>query len=407
MKNPMMVMLAGCVMALGANCIQAQDWPQWRGPNRDNKLTAFAAPTSWPKELTQKWKITVGLGESSPVLVGDKLYVFARQGSDEVTMCLDAASGKELWKDKYAADAVKGPASPHPGPRSTPAVGEGKVCTLGVAGTVSCLDAANGTVVWRKETKAKPGFYTSSSPMIVDGKCIVYVGALTAYNLADGAAKWTWKGSGTPYGSPVLLTIDGTKQIVTPTQGALAGIAMTDGKLLWEIKIGPGGKDYQSNFGTPVIDGQTVIYSANPKGKGAATVAVKIEKKGDGFSATELWQKSLAAHQYHTPVLHDGLLFGVSTGLNFFCMDAHTGEPLWTDTGTQVGKCGAILDAGPVLLALSSDKDLIAMRQSKKAYEEVARYRVADAETWAVPIIAGNRIYVKDKGGSLTLWTIQ
>jgi outer membrane protein assembly factor BamB len=228
---------------------------------------------------------------------------------------------------------------------------------------------------------------------------------LTAYDLTNGEAKWAWKGGGTPYGSPVLMTVDGTKQIVTPTVGALAGIGLADGKQLWEIKIGTGGKDYNSNFSTPVIDGQTVIYSAAAKGKGAATVAVKIEKKGDGFTATELWQKSLTAHKYHTPVLHDGLLFGVSTGQNFFCMDAHTGEPLWTDKSAKVGECGAILDAGPVLLALSSDKELIAMRPSKKAYEEVARYRIA--ETWSVPIIAGNRIYVKDKGGSLTLWTIQ
>jgi outer membrane protein assembly factor BamB len=407
MKNPTTLVLAGCVLALGANGIGAQDWPQWRGPNRDNKLTAFTVPTNWPKELTKKWKVTVGVGESSPVLAGDKIYVFSRQGDDEVTLCLDAASGKEVWKDKYAAEPVLKAASPHPGPRSTPAVGEGKVCTLGVGGTVSCLDAATGKVVWRNETKAKPQFYTSSSPMIVDGKCIVFVGALIAYDLGSGEAKWEWKGGGTPYGSPVLLTVDGTKQVVTPTAGALAGVGLSDGKRLWEIKIGPGGKDYQSNFSTPIIDGQTVIYSFAPKGKGGATVAVKIEKKADGFTATEVWQKSLAAHQYHTPVLHDGLLFGVSTGLNFFCMDARTGESLWTDKSTQVGKCGAILDAGAVLLALTSDKDLIALRPSKKAFEEVARYRVADAETWAVPIIAGNRVYVKDKGGSLTLWTIQ
>src|SRR5437870_5750067 len=126
---------------LGANGVRAQDWPQWRGPTRNNKVAGFTEPTTWPKELTKKWKVTVGVGESSPVLVGDKLYVFARQGGDEVTLCLDAATGKELWKDKYATAAVKGPAGGFPGPRSTPAVGEGKVCTLGVNGVVSCVDA--------------------------------------------------------------------------------------------------------------------------------------------------------------------------------------------------------------------------------------------------------------------------
>src|SRR5436309_15388900 len=104
-----MSVLVGGVLLFSANGVGAQDWPQWRGPNRDNKVTGFVEPKTWPKELKQKWKVTVGNGESSPVLVGNKLYVFARQGDEEVTWCLDAESGKELWKDKYKAAAVGGP----------------------------------------------------------------------------------------------------------------------------------------------------------------------------------------------------------------------------------------------------------------------------------------------------------
>lgn len=410
MRNAIWTM--GVFVGLVVTCstgAQAQDWPQWRGPNRDNKVSGFIAPKTWPKELTKKWQVTVGIGESSPLLVGDKIYVFARQDKDEVTLCLDAATGKELWKDKLATAAVSGPAKPHQGPRSTPAVAEGKICTLGVAGTVSCLDAATGKVLWRKDT-AKPVFYTSSSPLIVEGKCIVYVDALTAYDLAGGNAKWQWKGAGTPYGSPVLSNALGMKQIVTPTVNGIADVSLADGKELWLVKIGGTPKEYQNNFSTPIVDGQTVIYTAAAKSGGkenfTGTMALKIDKKGDGLAATELWKNSLAAHQFHTPVLKDGLLFGVTTGLNFFCMDSKTGDKLWQDT-TARGKCGCILDVGPVLLALSSDKELIAFKASKKAYEEVAKYKVADAETWSIPIIAGNRVYVKDKGGSLTLWTIE
>ena len=122
--------------------------------------------------------------------------------------------------------------------------------------------------------------------------------------------------------------------------------------------------------------------------------------------ATELWKKGYAADKYHTPVRHDGLLFGVNGSQNFFCADAKTGEELWTDKGTRRGSCGAILDAGSVLLALGSDKDLVVFRPSGKAFEEVAHYRVAEDEPWAVPIVVGNRIYVKDKSGALTLCTI-
>src|SRR5262245_55172438 len=186
--HPTTSMIVGGVLLLGATSAGAQDWPQWRGPNRDNKVVGFTEPKTWPKELTRKWKVTVGQGDSSPSLVGDKLYVFARQEGDEVILCLDAATGNEIWKDKYAAEPANVPMGGHKGPRSTPAVGAGKVCTLGVGGVLSCLDAGSGKVAWRKDTKAKPRFYTASSPIIVDGKCIAFLGTqgkgeLTAFDL--------------------------------------------------------------------------------------------------------------------------------------------------------------------------------------------------------------------------------
>ena len=167
MKSTILKAVAlGGVMYLGCTCALAQDWPQWRGANRDAKA-AFNAPATWPKELTQKWTVKVGRGDSTPSLVGDKLYVFTREGGDEVIRCLDAASGKEIWQDKYPAPSVTGAASGHPGPRSSPAVSDGKVVTLGVSGIVSCYDAATGKKLWRKEEiKGQPRFFTSSSPII-------------------------------------------------------------------------------------------------------------------------------------------------------------------------------------------------------------------------------------------------
>ena len=132
-------LLVGCVVLLSMGFVFAQDWPQWRGPNRDGKVTGFTGPKEWPKELTLKWKIDVGLGDSTPALVENKLYVFTRQGDEEVNLCLDAQTGKELWKDTYAAMAVTGPPSRHPGPRSSPAVADGKVVTIGVGGVLYAL----------------------------------------------------------------------------------------------------------------------------------------------------------------------------------------------------------------------------------------------------------------------------
>ena len=123
--NQRILAVSGVVLLMAVCCGWTQDWPQWRGANRDAKATGFIAPKSWPKELTQKWKTTVGQADATPALVGDKLYVFARQGGDEVTLCLDAATGKEVWSDRYAAQGATGPAAGHAGPRSSPTVSEG------------------------------------------------------------------------------------------------------------------------------------------------------------------------------------------------------------------------------------------------------------------------------------------
>src|SRR6516164_2837860 len=87
-----------CWVLWDAGGAVAQDWPQWRGPNRDGKAPGFNAPAAWPKELARKWSVTVGDGVASPALVGDKLYVFSRQEGNEITRCLDAATGEEKWQ---------------------------------------------------------------------------------------------------------------------------------------------------------------------------------------------------------------------------------------------------------------------------------------------------------------------
>ena len=388
-----------CTLLIGASGVSAQDWPQWRGPNRDAKVTGFKAPAAWPKELKKEWKVMVGDGVGSPALVGDKVYTFYRQGGDEVVLCLNAADGKEVWKDKYAARAVTGVAAgfknsePFTGVRSSIAVGEGKVCTFGVAGVVSCLDAANGKVVWRHDTKSQPKFFTSTSPVIVDGLCIVHAGELTAYDLATGESKWKWSDDGPGYGSPIVMTIDGKKQVVILTDKNLVGVTVADGKLAWKSAMSQG--RYQT--ATPIADGETAICSGT---------AFAVAKEGNELTAKQIW-KDKAPHMYNTPVLKDGRLYGLTgmgRNMNLYCQDAKTGKVLWTNE-TNRGECGTVLDAGDVLIALTSNSELLVFKPSEKGYEEIIHYKVADLPTWAIPIISGKRIFVKDRD-SLTLWTI-
>ena len=409
MKNAnrwIVVVAVGGILA-GATCTLAQDWPQWRGASRDGKVTGFTAPQAWPKELAQKWKTTVGSGDSTPALVGDKLYVFARQGDEEVTLCLSAADGKEVWKDKYAAQAVTGPAARHPGPRSSPAVADGKVVTLGACGVLSCLDAATGKVLWRKDEfpKVVPKFFTGMSPIIVDAVVVAHLGgqgngAVMAFDLATGDPKWKWAGEAPMYASPVVLTADGVKQIVTLSEKSVVGLGAADGKLLWQIPFVPQGMAY--NAATPIVDGQTVIFA----GSGRGTKAVRIEKQGDGFAAKELWSNDQVAPQFNSPVLKDGLLFGLTDKGNLFCLNAKTGQTAWTDATRRGGAFAAVLDAGSVLLALPSNSELLVFKSGDKQYDEVARIKVADSATYAHPVVAGNRIFVRDQE-TVTLWTVQ
>lgn len=404
--NRFIAVITFSLIFVGSACVYAQDWPQWRGPNRDGKISGFIAPQKWPEKLTVKWSKTVGRGDSSPVLVGNKLYVFTRQDEDEVIMCLDAVSGDTLWEKRYPAEfIVTGPAKEHGGPRSTPAVANGKICTLGIGGILSCFDAAGGDVLWRKQSDSDYlgtayKFDSAMSPVIVDGMCIVHVGgedkgAVIAFDITGGEPKWKWEGEAPAFSSPVLMTVDGVKQLVTFTKKKLIGLSMSDRKLLWEIPF----EAYQGNNTTPIIDGQTVIFTGQRKG----LFAVKIEEQADGFAANELWSNDQLGARFTTPVLKDGLLFGYTNGL--FCADAKTGDTLWSDA-TSRGRSASLLDGGSCLLALCNNSDLIAFKSDNKQYEELASFKVAETEIWAHPVIAGNRIYIKDKE-SLAMWAIE
>jgi outer membrane protein assembly factor BamB len=392
------------VLSIGASCLWAQDWPQWRGPNRDGKAAGFSPPAVWPPQLTQKWKVPVGIGDSTPALVGNRLYTFGRQDAEEAVRCLEANTGKTLWEEKYPAQhVVTGPPARHPGTRSSPAVADGRICTLGVGGILSCLDAASGKVLWRKQStnefmNVAYKHDSSMSPLIVDGWCIVFVGgggqgAVIAFDLATGEPKWKWDGDAPACSSPVVMTVAGVKQLVTLSAKNVIGLRLADGQLLWKLRF----EATQGNNTTPVVDGQTVIYT----GQGKGLFSARIEPQEGGFTATPLWTNVSFGARFTTPVLKDGRLFGYSG--KFFCVDARTGATQWSDA-TSRGNSGALVDAGAVLLGLTVNSELTVFKPSGEAYSELAKFKVAESETWAHPIVAGGRIYVRDRD-NVALWT--
>lgn len=405
-NRTVVLLLSGLSIICGATAV-AQDWPQWRGENRDARVVGFKVPKTWPKELVQKWKIVVGTGDATPALVGDKLYVFSRQEGEEVVRCLEAASGKEVWADKYTADAVGGPDSQHGGPRSSPVVSSGKVVTLGVCGAVSCLDAGTGKVIWRKTDfpGAWPRFHTAMSPLVVNDLSVVQLGkegdgAIIGYALADGQQKWKWSGEGPGYASPVLIKVGDADVIVTETTKSIIGLSPTDGQLLWQESYAPQGMAY--NAATPIVHGQTLIFC----GQGRGARAVRLEKQGQTISAKELWNNPENSVQFNTPVVKNDLLFGLSQRGNFFCLNTDTGKTAWTDPVGSRGSFGSIIDAGPVLVALNSKSQLTVFEPSAAQYSELAAIKVSEKQTYAYPVLAGNRLFVKDQD-SLTLWSIE
>lgn len=398
---------------------RAQDWPQWRGPNRDARVQGFQAPASWPKALKQQWKVTIGDGVATPALVGNKLYVITRQDGNEVIRCVEAETGKELWQEKYASEGATGAAAGFSGPRASPTVADGKVITLGIRGTLTCLDAATGKIHWQKNDfpGAWPRFFTSASPLVIDGSCIVEVGGrdnggIVAYDLADGKERWKWSGDGPAYASPVVMKVGDVKLVVTQTDSKMVALRADNGKLVWETPFATQGRAY--NAATPIIDGQTIIYG----GGGRGTIAVKLEKEGDSLVGKQLWSNTDQSVQFNTPVLRDGRLYGIAQDGSFFCLDATNGKTLWkaapksaeagSERGGRGGRggsgYGSIVDTGSVLLALTPSAELMVIEPNESAYVEKARIKVAEWPTYAYPVPAGKRLLVKDRD-SLALLT--
>jgi outer membrane protein assembly factor BamB len=192
-------------------------------------------------------------------------------------------------------------------------------------------------------------------------------------------------------------------------------LTATDGKPAWEAAFVVQGRGY--NAATHIVDGQTLIYT----GSGRGVTAVRLEKKGDGITAKELWKNADNSVMFNTPVLKNGLLFGFSAGNDFFCINAKDGKTAWKAPSTPAavesggggrmgrmgrGGFGTIVDAGPVLLGLTPSSELIAFEPSDKAYTEVARIKVAETPTYAYPVLSGTRVFVKDQD-AVTLWAVQ
>jgi outer membrane protein assembly factor BamB len=383
------------------------DWPQFRGPARDGSVAAFTEPGAWPTQLTKKWTVNVGEGYATPLVVGDRVYTFARQGTNEVMQALDASTGKSLWQTRYAAPVMVNPAAQAhgPGPKSTPAFANGRLYTLGMGGIVTAFDAASGKQLWQKGATPKlPLYGTAASPLVDRGLVIVNVGghdqgALTALDANSGSVKWSWNGDGPSYASPLVADVDGVRQVIALTQDNVVGVSAADGRLLWRR---PFKTEFTQNIITPVLVGNTVIIA----GYQQPTSALRIVKKGDQWSIEDVWRNEMVSLYMANGVVIGDLLFSLSqrNSGQYFLLDVKSGKTVWTGMPRQAMNA-AIAKAGTLVFSLEDDGELVVGRVAGGRFQELKRYTVANSATWAQPAISGNRIFVKD-ATTLALWTL-
>jgi RNA polymerase sigma factor (sigma-70 family) len=373
------------------------DWPQWRGRDRDGVVHDVTVPAKWPRTLTQEWRVPVGDGVASPVVVGGSIYVFTRQKDSEVVRCLDLAGGKEIWhSEPYPAPYQRGGGEGDfsIGPRSTPAVAGGRVFTFGLTGILSCLDAATGKLLWRKDYQPYPP-YGGASPLAADGLCIIdfgdgKTGGLTAFDAVTGEVRWRHSDGGPTSASPLLVDVAGKRQVVTCTTGDLVGVSAASGRRLW--RHGPFGAG--TKIVTPVRYKDLLVFADNME----PPRAVRVTKKDKDFTVKEVWKAKGLTLNMSTPVLAGELLFGMSVRKqgSFFCLDANSGKTLWEQECRQQVGHASIVNAGSVLLLLTNDGRLVLIKPSATRYEPIAEYRVSDTATYAHPVLLGNRVLIKD-----------
>jgi len=404
-------LLASFMLLAARSPAVAQDWNQWRGPNRDGVVAPAASPTAWPEALKPGWKLTVGVGHASPIVVGNTVIVFARQEEREVVVCVDLATGKVVWQDGYDAPYTVNPvARAHgPGPKATPVAANGRLYTFGITEILSCYDVSSGKLVWRKHfadqfRSTSPDFGTAASPLVDRGLLIVHVGtsgqgALTAFDAATGEVKWRWTGDGPSYVSPIAVDLGGTRQIVTQSQSTIVSVVADTGKLLWSL---PFTTPYVQNIVTPVLYKDLLIFSGLNQG----VMAVRALKKGDGWVTETVWRNNDVGMYMNSPVLSGDLIFGLShkNKGQFFSVEAGSGKTIWVGEARQ-GDNAAMLLAGAFVVSLTSDADLVVAKVGPGGLETVRKYKAADSQTWAHPVLVGRRLLIKD-ATTLALWTI-
>ena len=370
-------------------------WTNFRGPQRDGHYQEMAVLTNWPSQgLTPIWKQPIGQGYSSFVVADGRAYTIEQRRGQEFVTAYDVATGREQWKQGWSALYSD---TTGDGPRSTPTWDDGRIYALGATGELRCLDSKTGGVIWGKnilsENKAgNLSWAMAASPLIVDDKVVVLPGgsggkSVVAYNKMTGAPVWKSLDDPQAYVSPMLVTLNGRRQIVVVTSQRIVGLVPESGALLWSH---PWNTSMGINVSQPIVVGPNRFFISAGYGQGAALV--EISGSGNNLSARALWENTNMKNKFNSSVVHEGHAYGLDEGI-LTCVDINTGDRKWK--GGRYGYGQVILASGHLIVS-AENGELVLVRATPQQHTEVARFQAINGKTWNYPAIAGGKLLMRN-----------
>ncbi len=389
---------------------RAEDWPNWRGPHRDGISRETGLLKEWPKDgPRQLWKIELSGGFASFAVADGRVFTQTKEKNEEVILCLDAVTGKDLWRYRYDCDY-----SAHPtftgggmplsrtGPRATPTVDGDHVYTLGATGTLLCLEAKTGKKVWQQDLLKIAGIGVPThgycgSPLIIGDRIYVNLGgpkgkSIGALDKKDGAVVWQALDDPIGHASPVWAEVGGAFQVIFFTGVGVVGVSPKDGLLLWRFPWKT----------TPAIHIATHIYA-----DGKVFVSSNYGTGGAVFRLTDkaepetVWKATVMHNHFSTSVLYKGHLYGFSE-YRLRCVEFETGKVKWDKIG--LGR-GSLVLADEHLLLLGDHGELVLAKATPDEYTPVSQCQIFDKKTltWTVPVLSGGRLFLRSENALLAL----
>jgi outer membrane protein assembly factor BamB len=393
------------VMLVAATAHAETPWGQWRGPNRDGFV---AADRRWPdgldeSRLEKRWRLDLGPSYSGPVIAGPAVIVTeTRDKKTEHVRALDRVSGQELWQASWEG-SLKVPffaASNGSWIRSTPCVDGDRIYVAGMRDVLVCLEAATGREIWRldfmQDLKSPlPSFGFVSSPLVRGDHVFVQAGA-GFVKLDKRTGKVVWRVledgggmMGSAFSSPYPVELGGVPQILVQNRDDLAGIDPEAGTVLWKTKV----EAFRGmNIVTPTVhDGKVFTTSYGGGSWLFAVDPARAEKPVE-----QVWRNKIQGYM-STPVVIGGHAYVHLRNQRFACLDLATGKEAWVTK--PFGRYWSLVAQGDRILALDETGDLRLIRATPEQYDLVGTAKVATAESWAHLAVEGDEVYVRDLEG--------